>query len=230
VAFRLALAPLVLVAVFTAGPPAATTPDPAERLHALDRLVRAAGANDEPAMWAALSRVSRRRLGPTLADFRRRGARGVRAGVAPFVRGSYRVVLNADVDRGLAVVGVAKQDDAFAVPVRRERGVWKVEVISVFTVEAVRPLPGERVRVRTQLAAEVVAPGRIDGAAMWFDGRLFDARGYWSPNKKRLSIWGEAPQPLANGRHTVVAFATAGPEAAANAWTFTARGRGTGSP
>jgi hypothetical protein len=200
-----------------------------ERGRALDRLVRAAGANDEPAMWAALSRVSRRRLGPTLAEFRRRGARGVRAGVAPYLDGSYRVVLNADVGRGLGVVCIAKRNEAFAVPVRRERGVWKVEIVPVFTLEAVRPLPGERVLIRTQLAAEIVAPGRIDDAAMWLDGRFFDARLYWSPDRKRMSIWGEAPQPLANGRHTVVAYASAGSEAAANAWTFTVRGRGSGS-
>ena len=54
---------------------------------------------------------------------------------------------------------------------RRERGVWKVEIVPVFTVEAVRPLPGERVLRRTQLVAEVAAPHQIDGAAMWFDGR-----------------------------------------------------------
>jgi hypothetical protein len=217
-----------LVAVFAAGSTAAAAPDSTKRVRALHRLVWAAGANDEPAMWTMLSRVSRRRLGPTLADFRRRGARGVRAGVLPFARG-YRVVLNTDVDRGLAVVCVAKQNDAFAVPMRRERGVWKVEIVPVFTVEAVRPLPGERVLRRTQLAAEVLAPGRINGAAMWLDGRFFDARLYWSPDRKHMSVWGEAPQPLANGRHTVVAYASAGPEAAANAWTFTVRGRGSGS-
>ena len=82
-AFRLALASLALVALFTTVSKAAT-PDSTERVRAVDRLVRAAALNDEPAMWAALSRVSRRRLGPTLADFRRRGARGVRADVAPF--------------------------------------------------------------------------------------------------------------------------------------------------
>jgi hypothetical protein len=231
VALRLALASLALVALFTTGSKAAATPDSTERVRAVDRLVRAAAVDDEPAMWAALSRVSRRRLGPTLADFRRHGARGVRDEIAPFAQGSYRVMLDANVDRGLGVVAIAggREHGALAVPVRRERGVWKAEIDPAVTVEAVRPVPGERVLRRTQVFAEVSAPGKIDGAAMWFDGRLFDARGYWSPNKKRMSLWGEAPQPLANGRHTVVAFATAGPEAAANAWVFTARGRGSGS-
>jgi hypothetical protein len=182
-------------------------------------------------MWAALSRVSRLRLGPTLSDFRRRGARGVRDGIAPFAQGSYRVILDAIVDRGLAVVAIAggREHDALAVPVRRERGAWRVEIDPAFTVEAVRPQPGERVLRRTQLFAEVSAPRKIEDAVMFFDGRLFDARAYWSPNRQRMSMWGEAPQPLTNGRHTVVAFATAGPEAAANAWVFTARGRGSGS-
>jgi len=194
---------------------------------ALERLVQAARANDEPVMWASLSRASRRELGPTLADFRLRGARGVRDTLAPLA--GHRVILDTAVERRLAVVAIANRGQAFAAPVRQEGAAWKVELLPDFTVEAVRPLPGERVVRRTQLAAEVVAPGKIVGAAVWFDGRLFDARLYWSPDGKRMSMWGEAPQPLANGRHTVIAFASAGREAAANAWTFTARGRGSGS-
>jgi hypothetical protein len=201
---------------------AAASLEPAQRLGALERLLRAAAADDEPAMWAALSRVSRRRLGPTLADFRARGARGVRAGIAPFVQGSYRVILNTAADRGLGLVAIVRRNEAFAVPVRQEGRLWKVEIDPAFTVEAVRPLPGEQVLRRTQLFAEVSAPGKIDGAVMWFDGSFFYGRAYWSPNKKQMSIWGEAPQPLVSGRHTVVALATAGREAAANAWVFTA--------
>jgi hypothetical protein len=217
---------LALIASATAAP----GPEQAVRARAVVTLVDAAAANDEPAMWRALSRVSRQRLGPSLADFRRRGARGVRASVAPFVDGSYRVVVNAAVTPRLGVVAIASSDDAFAAPVRREGAAWKVELDPAFTVEPVRPLPHERVVQRTQLAAEIVAPRPIAASAMWFDGRPFDARAYWSRDQKRMSMWGEAPQPLRNGRHTVVAFAMAGAEAAANAWTFTARGRGTDSP
>jgi hypothetical protein len=220
---RLVAVLAVVGALLTGHTTAATPPESVLRLRAFEQLLHAAAAEDEPAMWATLSRVSRRRLGPTLSDFRARGARGVRAGLTPFAQGSYRVILNAPVDRGLGLVAVARRNDALAVPVRRERGVWRVEIDPVFTVEAVRPLPGERVLRRTQLSAEVSAPGKIDGAAMWFDGRFFDAREYWSPNKQRMSIWGEAPQPLRHGRHTVIAFASTGSEAAANAWVFTAR-------
>jgi hypothetical protein len=180
-------------------------------------------------MWKALSRASRRRLGPTLADFRRRGARGVRASVAPFAGRPYTIVVNTAVGRGLGLVAVTQAAEAFATPVRRGRGVWKVELDPMFTIEPVRPLPGERVVKRTQLAAEVAAPGRIDGARMWLDSVPFEARLYWSPNERRMSMWGEAPQPLRSGRHVVVAFASAGPASAANAWTFTVRGRGSGS-
>ena len=133
------------------------------------------------------------------------------------------MVVNVEVrDRSLGLVAIAEgsEHDAFAVPVRRERGVWKVEIDPTFTVEAVRPLPGERVLRRTQLFAEVAAPHMIDGASMWFDGLPFDARRYWSRNKQHMSIWGEAPQPLRAGRHTVVAFAGTRREAAANAWTL----------
>ena len=229
-ALRLVAVLAAVGALLTGHTTAATAPESVLRLRAFEQLLHAAAAGDEPAMWETLSRVSRRRLGPTLSDFRARGARGVHDGVAPFAQASHRVILNAPVDRGVGLVAVAKRTDALAVPVRRERGVWKVEIDPLFTVEPVRPLPRDQVLRRTQLSAEVSAPAKIDGAAMWFDGRFFlDARAYWSPNKQRMSIWGEAPQPLQNGRHTVVAFASAGGEAAANAWVFTARGRGSGS-
>ena len=211
------------------GTAAAPTADERLRATALERLVQAARANDEPAMWASLSRVSRRELGSTLADFRRRGARGVRATVGPFIRG-YDVVVNTDIGRPYGgVVAISRGSDAFAAPMRWEKTAWKVEIVPAFTVEAVRPLPGERVLRRTQLATEIVAPSPVRFAAMWFDGRFFDARSYFSPNGKRMSMWGEAPQPLRPGRHVVVAFASAGPYLAANAWVFTARGRGSGS-
>jgi hypothetical protein len=218
---------LFLLAVLTAGlsvgSTAAATAGYVQRIHAVERLLEAARADDEPGMWAALSRVSRRRLGPTLVDFRQRGARGVRSSLEPLTEGPYRMIVNQQVDRRLAVVALARRGAyaAFAAPVRLEHGAWKVEIDPVFTIEAVRPLPEERVRKRTQLFAEVAAPGRLDGAAMWLDGFPFDARLYWSRDGKRMSMWGEAPQPLTKGRHTVVAFASAGPEAAANAWVFT---------
>src|SRR5262245_19580157 len=179
-------------------------------------------------MWATLSGVSRRRLGPTLTDFRTRGARGVRDGVAPFVRSPYRAIISVDFswdhNLGLVAISGGTERGVFAVPLRREQGVWKVEIDPTFTVEAVRPIPGDRVLRRTQLFAEIAAPHMVDGAILWLDGLAFiDARQYWSKDQKHMSIWGEAPQPLRAGRHTVVAFAATRREAAANAWTFTVK-------
>ena len=216
---------IVAVAALQSGAAAAPAPDTVPRLEALERLLGAVERNDEPAMWATLSPTSRRRLGPTLADFRARGARGVRSSLAPFVGRSPRVIVNVTVDRGLGLlaIGGGRGRAAFAAPLRRERGAWKVEIDPVFTVQAVRPLPDENVRKRTQLFAEVAAPQRIDASGMWFDGLPFYARTYSSRDGKHVSMWDEAPQPLTRGRHTVVAFASAGPEAAANAWVFTVR-------
>lgn len=212
---------------------AAPVPDDVLRVRAVESLLSAAKRNDEAAMWRTLSPMSRKRLGPTLAAFRRRGARGVRDGIAPFVHGPYRVILNVGFPwsrtLGLVAISGGSERDAFAVPVRQERGVWKVEIDPAVTVEAVRPLPDERVRRRTQLFAEIAARGPLDGASMWLDGIPFDGRQYWSRDQKHMSVWGEAPQPLRAGRHTVVAFAGTRHEAAANAWVFTVLGRGTGS-
>ncbi len=221
------LVPLVLVMALSAGSTSAATPDSLERDRALERLFEAVRAGDEPAMWSTLSRMSRHRLGPTLADFRIRGARGVHDGVAPYVRGPYRTIVNVGFtwnrNLGLVAISGGSSNGAFAVPVRREQGTWKVEINPAVTVEAVRPLPGDRVLRRTQLFAEIAALQMLDGASMWFDGFPFDARQYWSRDQKHMSIWGEAPQPLRAGRHTVVAFAGTRREAAANAWTFTVR-------
>jgi hypothetical protein len=229
VAWLRALVPLVLVVALGAGSGStpAANPDSAERLRALERLFEAVRAGDEPAMWSTLSRMSKRRLGPRLVDFRSRGARGVRDSVAPYVRSPYRTILNVgfwwDRDLGLVAISGGSEHEAFAVPVRRERGTWKVEINPSVTVEAVRPLPGERVLRRTQLFAEIAGLQMLDGASMWFDGFPFEARTYWSPDQKHMSIWGEAPQPLRSGRHTVIAFAGTRQEAAANAWTFTVK-------
>ena len=223
-----ALVPLVLVMALGAGSTSAATPDSLERVRALERLFGAVRADDEPAMWSTLSRMSRLRLGPTLADFRARGARGVHDGVAPYVRGGHRIVLNVgftwDRNLGLVAISGGSEHGAYAVPVRREQRTWKVEIDPAVTVEAVRPLPGDRVLRRTQLFAEIAALQMLDGASMWLDGYPFlEARQYWSRDQKHMSIWGEAPQPLRAGRHTVVAFAGTRREAAANAWTFTVR-------
>ncbi|HEU0305007.1 MAG TPA: hypothetical protein VFR32_10560 [Gaiellaceae bacterium] len=222
---RRALGVAVLAAALGAGATAAPAPGPAQRVAAVERLVRAVATSNESAMWGALSTTSRRRLGPTLAEFRARGARGVRASLAPFVRRSRRVIVNDLVGRDLGVVALLqpRTHAAFAAPVRRERGAWRVEIDPVFTVEAVRPLTDDDVRKRTQVFAEVAAPARIDSGGMWFDGLPFYSRAYWSPDGRHMSMWDEAPQPLARGLHTVVAYASAGREAAANAWVFTVR-------
>jgi hypothetical protein len=219
------LAVVALVLALHTGATAAPPHDGVLRARALEGLLDAVRTEDEAAMWAALSRVGRHRLGPTLAEFRARGARGVRSSLAPFVGRTPRVVVNEAVDRKLGVIAIVggRTRAAFAVPVRLEQGTWKIELDPAFTVEAVRPLPDDRVRRRTQLFAEVAAPGRIDGSGMWFDGVPFYARRYWSPDGRHMSMWDEAPQPLAKGWHSVVAFASAGQEAAANAWVFTVR-------
>jgi hypothetical protein len=196
---------------------------------ALAELVRAAGADDEPKMWAALTQASRKQLGPSLAEFRSVNAGGLRATLAPFARSPYRVILNQVITLDMALIAIEgtqavdgkREYAAYAVPLRREHGKWRMQVDPLLTIEAVRPIPLGQVRERTQLFAELAAPRAIDDAALWFDGTAFSARGYFSTDRKRMSVWGEAPQPLKKGHHTVVAFARAGPDAAATAWTFT---------
>jgi hypothetical protein len=182
-------------------------------------------------MWSDLTRASRRRLGPTLVRFGSGAAQELREAVGSYAaRGRYAVVLSERVTRALAVAAIAGRRTVegkveygvYAAAFRLERGAWRLELRGPVRIEADRPDPGQVVRRRTQLAADVAAHAAIVEAGMWFDGRAFPARGY-STNPRYLGMWGEAPQPLRPGHHTVVAFAAAGGTATALGWTFLVR-------
>jgi hypothetical protein len=181
-------------------------------------------------MWGDLSAASRRRLGPTLARFRTGAAHEFQEDPGSYARGRYAVVLSQRVTASLAVAAIGgtrtvdrkAEHGTYAAAFRFERGAWRLELRGPVRIEADRPDPGEVVRRRTQLAADVAAHAAIVEAGMWFDGRAFPARGY-STNPRYLGMWGEAPQPLRPGHHTVVAFAAAGGTATALGWTFLVR-------
>lgn len=175
----------------------------------------AAARGDVEAMALRVSPQTRKRLGL-------RDAWKLRTTVLPVAR-AYRFVLSERITENFAVVGVAGPAGAFAAALRRSGKSWKLELRGPVRIAAVRPQPSERVLRRTQLAAEVGANRRITEAGLWFDGRAFPSRGGATADGRHLTMFGEAPQPLRAGRHTVVAFAVAGREASALAWTFSVR-------
>ena len=199
--------------------------DPATALRAF---VAAAREGRFDRMWAELSQPSRARLGPSLARFRAGAGPKLRDQVGGFSARA-RLILNERVDLRFGVAAVAGRRradgrtryDAFAAAARLERAGWKLEVGGPVKLHAIRPNPGERVVRRTQIAAGVAAHAPIEEAALWVDGLAFPSRGGMT-DPRHLTMWDEAPQPLRAGRHTVVAFASAGRTASAIAWAFSA--------
>ena len=182
-------------------------------------------------MWATLSRVSQRRLGPTLADFRSRGARGVRA-----ERRSLRAEpLPRDPEHARRPRARARGDRQAERGVRRSgaatsaaSGRWRSTLCSRWKRCARYP--------------EIVSFGERNSS------QRFPPRAR-STTRRCGSTAGSSRTPAGTGRRTSsgcpsgarrhsrcgtvgtrsIAFASAGDEAAANAWVFTARGRGSGS-
>jgi hypothetical protein len=188
----------------------------------LQDFVRAAARRDENRMWERLSEPSRRRLGPTRGDFRRRAARALEQELVLLGR-RHELVLSQAITATFAVAAVARGSTVYAAALRLERGLWRVELGSPIRIEPLRPDPGETVSRRTQLAAEVTAGSPILEAGLWLDGLAFPSRG-GGPTPNALTMFGETPT-LPRGRHTVVAFASTAAHAAARAWPFQAKVR-----
>ena len=213
-----ALIAMLVVAAPGAAAPAQATGSPGTALRAL---VRAAEAGRYDGMWAQLTRASRMRLGPSLTRFRHGAGPRLRSELAAFSP-RVRLILHERIDVRLgvaAVAGMRRAPDgarygAFAAAARVDGGAWRLELGGPVRLHAIRPDPGERVVRRTQIAAGVAAHAPIVEAGLWVDGLAFPARG-GSTDPRHLTMWDEAPQPLRTGRHSVVAFASAGRTASA---------------
>ena len=226
-----ALGLVAAAAVVVAAPVgSAESAQPRNPREALVRFVEAAGDADARGMWSELSTPTRRRLGPSFARFRAGPAHELHDGVGSYSRRSYVVILDERVTTAFAVAAIAgrrtvegrAEHGVYAVALRLERGAWRLELAAPIRIRAIRPVPGEAVRRRTQLAADVAAHASIVEAGMWFDGRAFAARG-GATDPRHLGMFGEAPQPLRRGVHGVVAFAAAGGTATALGWAFSVR-------
>jgi hypothetical protein len=184
---------------------------------ALLDFVRAGARGDERRMWQRLSAPTRSRLGPTLAGFRGEAARSLEEELQALGR-RHELILSQTIAPPFAVAAVRRGFRVFAAALRFEDGLWRVELNAPLQVLPLRPRPGEVVRRRTQLAAEVKAGTPIIEAGIWLDGVAFPTRG-GGPTSNALTMFGESA-PLSPGAHTVIAFASTAAHAAANAWSF----------
>jgi hypothetical protein len=235
VRFAAAAAALLLLAGCAEGgneaqqapPPPPPAPSEAEELLAevertrpgvvLRNFARAAARKDEEEMWDRLSVPTRRRLGPTLADFRRGSALNLEQELRPLGR-RHELILSQTITPPFAVAAIGRGSRVYAAALRLENGLWRLELDAPLQVLPVRPKPGEIVQRRTQLAAEVKAATPILEAGLWLDGLAFPSRG-GGPTSSALTMFGETAQ-LRQGPHTVIAFASTAAHAAARAWSF----------
>jgi hypothetical protein len=185
------------------------------------RFIRASARRDADGVWALMSPGSRRRLGPTLAAFRAGEFRAL-ARETRRLRDGFRVVLAGRITERWGLAAATRGSAAYGSALRLDGLRWSVELAGPISIEAVRPEPGERVRGRTQIAAEVKAGARIEDAGLWLDGRALPARGGGSPDHTALTMFADSG-PLAGGRHSAVAFAATRGAARVYAWTFRAR-------
>ena len=231
---RLGLCALGLGAILSAGcggqnktaavPPSVSTSvqrslDPG--LDAVTRMIGAARARDRVALWSLLSDRAQRRLGPTLPDFRKTGARQLERRVRNLSRNGLHEVVSDRITGKFGVVAVASGRRVFAAPLRFEHGSWRMELgRGRLAIRVVGPDVGSVTRVQ-QIAFEIHgAPGGAT-AILYADGVNLRSREAVAGGS--ATVYANLESPLTRGRHTAVAFATDGDAAVARAWTFVAR-------
>jgi hypothetical protein len=193
--------------VIVAAAPAVATPAVVLRSFAA-----ASGRGDAAAMWKLLSPSSQRRLGP-YARFR---------GRAPHVP-SGQVIVDTVVDATWGVAALGGARGSYAAALRRVGVAWRIELGAPIRLTAIgNNEVGVVARAPLQLAAGIRSAAAVGKAGMWLDGFGFDIKGGGTSNSN-ITIYGTPPRPVGRGRHVLVAFATAGNDAAARAWTFTVR-------
>ena len=192
------------------------------------RFVRAAARGDADMLWRLLSTPTRDSLGPTLARFRPATAREFQQGLGSLAP-SARVILARRVGERWAVAAVAGERTAegrrepftYGAALVREGDAWRLDLGGV-VIGGLEPEPLATVGVPARVAVNVSAGAKVGEVVLWLDGRpLAVERRSDAPFSAR--VLARLRAPLAAGRHTVVAFATAGETPGAVAWTFAVR-------
>jgi hypothetical protein len=197
---------------------AAPTPaaDPGREVMAA--LVAAAADDDAETVWKLLSQPSQRRVGPTFEEFERSEFSELKRTLAPFAGGSLPVEVSENVDGDFGLVALSRGRSAYAVPLRREGEVWRVELPGPVRIEILGPPPGSRGKFANQIGVEKHGAGGAGIALLYLDGVTLDPQ--TAADADSATIYANFANPLQPGLHTAVAFTSAGGQAAARAWTF----------
>jgi hypothetical protein len=196
---------------------APAAPDPGKRLAAA--LLTAASRHDAKALWALLSTPSRRRLGPTFAEFEKAGAAQIERALTPFRPSAVQLVVHRTVSDRFGVVAMRRGMRAVAFPIRREGRAWKVETPGPIRLRVLGPAPSSHGRV-AQVAFEATAPAAVEDAIIFVDGKLYPP--YLVPAGRKATVYVTLRRALKRGAHTAVGYAEQGSNVGALAWSFTA--------
>jgi hypothetical protein len=200
----------------TGGGTSARPADPGKAAAAA--LLRAAQHRDARALWTVLSTPSRKRLGPTFADFKARSAATIEQALLPFETGDSAVFVSQNVSQTFGVVAVRSGSRAIAFPLRNEGGTWKIESPGPVQIRIVSPQPGSTGAV-SQVATQVRAPGAIGDADVWVDGRLVHPK--VTRGDGAATVLATLGKALPAGVHIAVVYCQAERNAGALAWSFT---------
>jgi hypothetical protein len=189
---------------------------------AVNRLLEAAAGGRTDILWGMLSTDSKRRLGPTLGEFRS-GAGGELADSIGAFRDA-KVIVSERITPGFGVVAIDGHQDekraVYALALRLEGTRWKLELGSPVKIRPIGPLPGKREPIVAQIAAAVTGPGGSGTAVMYLDGHPENPK--VAGTSGNATLYANFEPALDPGRHTVVVFASDGLNAGATAWEFTA--------
>ena len=217
---------LVALAVAAAGcgdkssepPGSASAKDPGRDV--VGALVDAAAAGDSKAIWALLSRPSKRRLGPTEAAFAKSNElRALRRQLAPFRDGKLPVQISENIDDVFGVVALSRGSNAWAAPIRNEG--------DLSARRARRTAQDRCLGPAAELTREVLEADRDgDARAEWGRRRLALPRRRHARHEvvrrpaQRDALREHRESARARVCTPAVAFAVANTNAAARAWTF----------
>jgi hypothetical protein len=194
----------------------AKPPDPGREV--VQTLVDAAASDDAETAWELLSQPSQKRAGPTLEEFERDAFPDLRRTLEPFAEPPLPVEVSENLDGEFGVVALSRGADAWAVPLRREGEVWRVEIASPVTIDVLGPPPGSRGKFAKQVGVEKRGAGGAGLAVLYLDGVTLNAETFADADS--ATIFANFESKLVPRRHTAVAFTSAAGEAAARAWTF----------
>jgi hypothetical protein len=199
---------------------AAPTPNADPGRQVMTALAAAAAENDAEAAWELLSEPSQRREGPTFEEFEQNTFPELRRTLAPFAKGTLPVEVSENVDGEFGLVALSRGSSAYAVPLRREGEVWRIELPGPVRIEILGPPAGSRGKFVNQIGVEKHGAGGAGIALLYLDGVTLDPQ--TAADADSATIYANFANPLQPGLHTAVAFTSAGGQAAARAWTFRA--------